>query len=1010
MQAIQKQLDKQFQLLNRLLAVHGVHGGAKIKNNNNNRGPKNSKRGNRKPNKKGNTRARNNRRALDDKLVVQENKINTQSFFRGNSSKKRPARNSNVKTPSPNHQNQNSRYQQMRKLNQSQTKRTQVFTNSSFKPQRQRKMKRQVTPYDDVPADASLGEHIDLKSQANPNAPRYPLSTSRAVSFGKGVISDIALKRTLLYEKSVVDLTHNLASGWYAAIRKSCIRFGPSATNDKYFVDQAYRQTSGLSPIQGVSNARYDGFVTCHMLMINFLQNLLIANFNYLIQNDIQKLLTRLPQHLAFALTAAARKYVIRVRNGVTNIATRVPHFLLRNCLFYKSSDAEANPCYYDEMQSNIEMVFLPPQAWLGAQVENITATISLDEVPGLLNYLYAVQLHEQYPFTTVDEVQTKLPGLTYYTNEGQATPVTLDLSEIVSVYGYAAYPGGSTYDGCYIHDLSGLEQTKISGIFRSIFFAQIRFDAEADYALIPDEFNDRLNTNYYFDNYKMAIYFGLTGNIPNVDYMLTAQMPYGYAPDDIIQEQDATDKNKVRSTSSTSKGLSYLTAKYNSNDTRPAPYKAASRALPVFPSVNFSPHAYNLAIALAQKMQNRYYDFTAAPYPLDVISLYTIYDDDPAKQNNLSPILYNQRSYYTIFYEALLSTGVWVIQYDNRFVLPSPIIEDFKPYNSYNTWTYKGSQQSVGVQLNQESLGAGRGSLPRIEPKDNKYSGIYSNSNHWYLKNTAQYSSKLMMTDISKSTDIYYSYDGQVYSPFNFDTILDDHSKAMNEIRPYVKLNNCPEYETSLPSMHTLYVTGGQNQCYQIYTPLSMDDYTKKNVAIFLKVALLPFLQVPENVNIPMLNCTNVSENFFGNIDVLFQPKTLFNLYQYSFVASYSGDSSELDFYYSQLRKHFVGSWSDLLPMFGQAASSLLSNGGVQNLVMNMMRPKSGKTAPYANGDITGVINTILASICNMDENGAVAVNTPPPAPEKKSSSGGFWSSLGDIALKAAPMLLSLL
>lgn len=878
-----------------------------------------------------------------------------------------------------------------------------------------------------------LLEHYlkNRKSEASgipPNGPDAPLPSDpvelHSIASLYAPIDD-AKKRTVIVEASLLTFFHNLARGWYAAIKKSCINFGRPNVNDKYF-------PTGL--VARANNERTKHFFGSDTLMVNFLHNLIICNYNYAISNNVTKLLTRLPHHISFSIHVAATKMLIRVKNGVANIAVRIPSYIIKD----ETKAVSDDPI----------IAYLTPTDYIAGNAAgnpNVTAQM-ISEVPNILNALFAVQQHEAYPFKTTDELVSYLPGLSHFDADGKAVPVNLNLSEIVSVYGYAA-DTLSTYPGKYIHDLSGLVQTRISNVFRYLFFPQFIFQDATEYTLLPDSYNDKLSNNYYFDNYKLAIYFGCTAVIPNVDYLLTANMPLYYADNDVIRA-GPTESSILSSVNS--KALNYFTTRYNSNNTKPAAYKPPTRAAPGFHAALFSPHTYNFSIAMAQKMQNRICESSCTTAGLPGYSESCI---DTFKYCKLY-----FKPFYSVASELHLRSGAWILQYDGRFVLPSPIVEDMKPYNTINTWTYRGGTESIGIQLLQFAMQ----DLYISYNPDN--SSFQSNLNDWTLKPQPYVPTRDFL--YSPLDEYYQSYDGLAYSPANYDRILNLNDVSLNEIRSYIKLNNVPELENTLPSMHTMYASlvseASSDQysildSYNIYTPLTGEDFTKKNIAIFIKVALLPVLQTPDNINIPMTNVMNYPLTYYSDsaryTASLTQEKALYALCQYSFEASYNGASSELDYYYEALRRSMIGSWSDLAPMFQEALGQ--SIGGIfpvgdsapgdallnkvysflPNITKLMGTPialnskgreniKKGKLGPMgwgrglkksaggklkalgANGDLQALLSTILRSVSNFDENGGITVNTP-----KTNQDKGFdWGSLLGLAVQYAPKIAEML
>lgn len=816
------------------------------------------------------------------------------------------------------------------------------------------------------------------------------LQAAPSHSEGQPAIVDLSLdtptdsdKRNTLYIGGAYTALLQLARGWYAAIRKTSISYGPRAYNDKYMFDQVARN---------INVPDYDKYNSSHLFMVNFLHQVLINNFNHLLTTDTERLLTRLPEHLSFTLNVMTKKYILRVRNGIVNLASRLPV-----------------PIYKEGMSIYFEQEFLDPTLWMTSKLPN-----------ALLNQLFAIQQHKAYPFRTVDVPLTSLKNVLVHDEHGTATSTDMHIDEIVSVYGYATKPATETL-GKYFYELSGLMQNPITNIFRFMFFPTFdsgnqdgdHFDV-ANY--MPDRFNEKKQDGYFFDNDMYTVYFGMTGKISTADFCFVSEMPQFNSTDD-IPFVPPPPEGQGHTISVTNKGLSYLREKYSSNSTMPEPYKPTTRSVPTYPEVTFSPHAYNLALQIGQALQSPYQLFAQ------------IIARQPSAKINYSDYI---NLYYSKFMnamnEASFDYGVFLVQYNNRFVLPSPIVEQFKSINSYNTWSYKDSPQSVTVQLYLKAVDLKLPTVEEIKP---------FNYSLFHLKGGDDLPEDFRIFQMG---DYWRTYDGTEYRPYNFEAILASNDRAMQELRPYVKLNNCPEREIPLPSMHVMYkgnFKALESDIYviSIYTPLDLTSFQDKSMEIFIKYTLMPTIFIQDGINIPLLNISNraIHTTPVGMWDT-YEYLAIFNLYQLSFVSSYDGPSSEMDFYYSELRRQMIGSWTDMIPMLGNAVSGLLGGGGsegVGDIVQSIMGSMGGEMGPMFNkvfdllshpavqkqapqfgmlGDILGMFGTPLRNMTNYDQNGYISTNITPPESKEKPKKKSFWSTLGDIALNAAPLLLELL
>lgn len=786
-------------------------------------------------------------------------------------------------------------------------------------------------------------------------------------------------KRNTIYIGGAYNALLQIARGWYAAIRKASISYGPRAYNDKYLFDQTTRN---------VDLDEYNTYNSSHLFMVNFLHQVLINNFNHLLTTDTERLLTRLPEHLSFTLNAMTRKYILRVRNGVVNLASRLPV-----------------PIHDEGSLAFFQQQYLDPAAWMTAPLSN-----------ALLNQLFAIQQHKAYPFRTVDVPVTLLKNVLVHDEHGSALPTDMHLDEIVSLYGYATkFP--SSFSGKYFYELSGLMQNPITNIYRFIFFPTFASDSGIDvHQYMPDQYNEKKQDGYFFDNNMYATYFGMTGKISTADFCFVASMPTFNSPDDIVLVDTEPQVGRPHTSSITNKGLSYLIEKYSSNATMPSPYKPSSRADATYPEVTFSPHAYNLALQIGQALQS----------PYQLFAQKSLSDERPdVNYYHYLTMLYSR--FMNAMNEASFDYGVFAVQYKNRFTLPSPIVEQFKSINSYNTWSYKDSSQSVTVQLYLESISVNLSTVDDMKA----YNGSF-----FHLKGGDDLPEIFRVLNMG---NYWRTYDGTEYRPYNFEAILSSNDRAMQEIRPYVKLNNCPEREMPLPSMHVMYKGNfnkldGSIYVQSIYTPLDLTSFEDKSMEIFLKYTLMPNISIKDGINIPLLNVTNRPYLNWSVEGVDREFEVIFNLYQLSFVSSYDGPSSEMDFYYSELRRQMIGSWTDMIPMLGNAVSGLLGgggSGGVGDIIHSIMGTMGGEMGPLFNkvfdllahpavqkqapqfgmlGDILSMFGTPIRNMTNYDQNGYLSTNITPPQPKEKPKKKSFWSTLGNIALDAAPLLLSLL
>jgi hypothetical protein len=223
-----------------------------------------------------------------------------------------------------------------------------------------------------------------------------------------------------------------LAQGWYVAIRKAYIRFGPASQNDKYFVNLA------------------NPFPT-HRDAVFFLYNVLFCCYNN-VRAKGEILDFKLPKHISFAITVLATKQLQRTPTGVIDMAT---------------------------------------QPTIG-----ITAISIVTTYPTQLAYLNEVVALPAHPFPMTGRAEMESNITVYHDAKGEAIHSTMKLEEIASIYGYFVPNGNPSASRApkdvFNYDYNGFDHPSSTQVFRSAFFTVQGTDYKPEIELNPQLMNNQ--------------------------------------------------------------------------------------------------------------------------------------------------------------------------------------------------------------------------------------------------------------------------------------------------------------------------------------------------------------------------------------------------------------------------------------------------------------------------------------------------------------------------------------